>query len=88
MKRVPAASAICLIVGLVGGIADDDRGFGIVQEVIQLAGGVRHVERVKYQAGAEAGEIQHQHFRRLFDLDRNPVARRYAEIRQEPGQSC
>ena len=47
---------------LVGRVADGDRGFGIVDEIDQLARLVRRVHRVEHEAGAEAGQVQTQCF--------------------------
>jgi hypothetical protein len=58
----------------VGRIADDERGLGIADEVLQLRQRVGAVEGEVDGTGPDGGKVQHQRWNRLLDLDRDPVA--------------
>ena len=67
------------------GVADDDCGLGIGDEVFHLRCLIRRIQRQKHMAGAQRGQVQHHGFNRLFHLHRNAAAfgqiQRHQQIR-------
>ncbi len=64
-------------------VADHGRRLGIVQEVLEFCRRVRHVERVKDEAAAQAGEVKTERLGGLLDLHRHPVAWLDAEAAEQ-----
>ncbi len=64
-------------------VADHGGRLGVVQEVLEFCRRVRHVEWVKDEATAQAGQVQAKRFGGFLDLDRHPVAWLDAEAAEQ-----
>ena len=68
-----------------GRVADEDRGLGVADEVLDLGRGVAGVERQEDAAGADRAEVEHDRLDRLLDLGGDPVAGLHAEADEGVG---
>ncbi|MCC2690496.1 MAG: hypothetical protein K0S21_3299 [Rhizobiaceae bacterium] len=74
--------------GLGAGRTDDQPRLRVTDEVIQFGQRVGGVQRQIDSARAQAGEIEHQCFDALFDLDGDSVARLHAGSREHDGDAA
>ena len=67
------------------GVADDHRGPGVGDEVVQLGGRIGRVERLVHATRLERAEVEQDVFGRFLHLHRHPVAGRDSEFQQRIG---
>ena len=70
------------------GIAHEDRGAGVRQEVGNLVRRIGRVQRQEHRTGAHAGEIEEQRLGRFLHLHGDAVSRRHAEPDERIGETC
>ena len=63
---------------LCGGIADDERGLRVTDEIFELSQGIGGVQRQIDRPGTQCGEIDHQSWNRFLHLHSDAVARHHA----------
>jgi len=67
------------------GVADEERGTAVADEIVQLLRGVGGIERQEHHPRLEAGGVERQRLGRFLHMHRHPVARRHAERRERRG---